>query len=115
LVGSSTPRATLAGVWAGNRQHDRVLVLLDSDHARDHVRAELEMYAPLVSRGSYIVVFDSVMTMVSDAPNGRPSWVSDNPLAATLDFLRSNPDFVQDRSYERLQVTYCRGGFLRRT
>ena len=115
IEGSSTDDATLQQVKAGIRPDDSVLVLLDSNHTRDHVRAELEMYAPLVAPGGYVVVFDSVMTMVHDAPNGNPTWTDDNPAAAVDDFLAAHPEFSRDRAYERLEVTYCRGGFLRRS
>ena len=63
---------------------------------RAHVAAELERYAPLVTPGSYFVVFDSVMTMVSDAPNGKPEWDQDNPLEAVRDFLETTDDFDID-------------------
>jgi cephalosporin hydroxylase len=91
------------------------MVMLDSNHTRDHVRAELELYAPLVGPGGYVVVFDEVMPMVADSPSGKPTWDADNPLEAVRDFLASHPEFDVDRSYERLAVTYCRNGFLRRT
>ena len=46
----------------------------------------------------------------------RPAtgWDQDNPLEAVREFLDGNDDFEVDRSYERLAVTYCQGGFLRR-
>lgn len=112
---SSTDPATIAAVTAATSPEDRVLVMLDSNHSASHVRTELEMYSPLVTPGSYIVVFDSVMKMVQDAPNGDPSWAADNPEVAVEDFLLTHPEFTQDRSYERLHVTYCRGGYLRRS
>jgi len=115
IEGSSTDEATLRQVRARINPDDSVLVLLDSDHTRDHVRAELEMHAPLVSPGGYIVVFDSVMTMVHDAPNGNRAWSDDNPATAVTDFLEAHPEFSRDEAYERLEVTYCRGGFLRRS
>lgn len=115
IEGSSTDESTVAQVRTAIRPDDRVLVLLDSNHSRDHVRSELELYGPLVSPGSYIVVFDTVMTMVHDAPNGQPSWVTDNPQAAIEDFLQAHPEFTRDATYERLHVTYCRGGYLRRS
>ncbi len=115
VEGSSTDDATLGRIRTEIRPDDSVLVLLDSNHTRDHVRKELEMYAPLVSPGGYVVVFDSVMTMVHDAPNGNPVWTEDNPATAVDDFLESHPEFSKDPSYERLEVTYCRGGFLRRS
>lgn len=111
---SSTDDDTLQEVRTMIRPDETVLVMLDSNHSRGHVRDELERYAPLVAPGSYVVVFDSVMTMVHDAPNGQPSWADDNPLAAVEDFLAVHPEFVQDRRYERLRTTYCHGGFLRR-
>lgn len=111
---SSTDPQTVDDVRSLIRPGERVMVMLDSNHTREHVRAELECYAPLVTPGSYVVVFDSVMTQVADAPNGRPEWVSDNPAAAVADFLCTHPEFEVDRSYERLQVSYCSGGWLRR-
>ena len=114
LEGSSTEPETVAAVRRGIGPDERTMVMLDSNHTRDHVRAELELYAPLVSPGGYLLVFDEVMPMVADAPNGKPSWSSDNPLEAVRDFLAAHPEFEIDRAPERLAVTYCRGGFLRR-
>ncbi|MCU1488173.1 MAG: Cephalosporin hydroxylase [Actinomycetia bacterium] len=114
IEGSSTAPDILDQVRAEIRSDDVVLVLLDSNHTAEHVRAELEAYAPMVTPGSYVVVFDSVMTLVHDAPNGKPTWTDDNPVTAVNGFLGTHPDFERDASYERLQVTYCRGGFLRR-
>jgi cephalosporin hydroxylase len=93
---------------------DRVLIALDSNHTREHVRRELERYAPLVTPNSYLVVFDAVMALVADAPAAGEGWDQDNPLEAVREFLAGNDDFEVDRSFERLAVTYCPGGFLRR-
>ena len=90
------------------------MVTLDANHTRDHVRGELECYAPLVTPNSYLVVFDGVMSLVADAPGAGKGWDEDNPLEAVRDFLDGNKDFEHDRTYERLAVTYCQGGFLRR-
>lgn len=115
IEGSSTDPATVDQVKAAIRPDDRVLVLLDSNHTAEHVRAELELYGPMVTPGSYVVVFDEVMTMVHDAPNGNPSWITDNPLTAVDAFLDTHGEFTRDTAYERLLVTYCRGGYLRRS
>lgn len=114
VEGSSTDTSIFESVRARIQPGESVMVMLDSNHTRDHVRAELELYAPLIGPGGYIVVFDEVMPMVADAPNGKPSWDLDNPLEAVRDFLAAHPDFEVDRNYERLATTYCRGGFLRR-
>ena len=114
IEGSSTDPAVFESVRARIKPGESVMVMLDSSHSRDHVRAELEIYHSLIGPGGYIVVFDEVMPMVADAPNGKPTWDADNPLEAVRGFLTDHPDFEVDRSYERLAATYCRSGFLRR-
>jgi cephalosporin hydroxylase len=115
IEGSSTEASTMASIRSRIQPGESVMVMLDSNHTRDHVRAELELYAPLIGPGGYIVVFDEVMPLVADAPNGKPTWDLDNPLEAVRDFLKTHPDFEVDSSYERMTTTYCHSGFLRRT
>jgi cephalosporin hydroxylase len=114
VEGSSTDTATLEVVRGLVPRGSRTMVMLDSNHTRAHVREELELYAPMVTPGSYLVVFDEVMPMVADSPNAKPGWDLDNPLEAVHDFLSTHPEFEVDRAYERLVTTYCRSGFLRR-
>ena len=114
IEGDSVARATLEQVRTHIRPGDRVLVVLDSLHTREHVAAELEAYAPLVTASSYLVVFDGVMSVVADAPNAGAGWEVDNPLTAVDEFLAANDTFERDPLYGRLGVTYCPGGFLRR-
>jgi cephalosporin hydroxylase len=115
IEGSSTDPATIDAVQRLVTPGQRTMVMLDSNHTRAHVSDELELYAPMVTPGSYLVVFDEVMPMVADAPNGKPEWDRDNPLEAVRAFLARHPEFEVDQSYERLATTYCRNGFLRRT
>jgi len=115
IEGGSTDPETFTEVQSRIKPGERVMVMLDSNHTREHVRAELELYSRLVTPGSYLVVFDEVMPMVADAPNGKASWDVDNPLTAVREFLAEHPEFEFDREYERLGVSYCRGGFLRRS
>ena len=114
IEGSSIDHAIVDLVRAQIDDGSRVMVMLDSNHTRAHVRAELEIYGPLVTPGSYMVVFDEVMPSVADAPRGSHAWLEDSPAAAVADFLAAHPEFSVDRDYERLGATYCRGGFLRR-
>jgi cephalosporin hydroxylase len=91
-------------------------VCLDSMHTHDHVLAELNAYAPLVTPGSYCVVFD---TFVEDMPpqffDNRPWDVGNNPKTATQQWLLEHPEFAVDTDMEqRLQVTVAPHGFLRR-
>ena len=71
-----------------------VLVILDSNHSREHVLAELDAYHHLVTPGSYIVATDGVMKWVYDGPRGEPEWIEDNPSAAAHEFVAAHPGFV---------------------
>jgi cephalosporin hydroxylase len=116
VQGSSVDPATVAAVKAAVGTGQKILVLLDSMHTHDHVLAELEAYAPLVSQGSYCVVFD---TFVEDMPHAffadRPWDVGNNPMTAVNLWLTTHPEFEIDRTWDhKLMVTVARGGFLRR-
>lgn len=115
LQGSSTDPAIVQQVSA-RAAGKRVLVVLDSNHTHDHVLAELEAYAPLVSPGSYCVVFD---TVVEDLPAGlypdRPWDVGNNPKTAVREFLKRDDRFEVDRDIEaKIQITVAPDGYLRR-
>lgn len=114
IEGSSTAPATASQVRDAIRPGERVLVALDSNHTQAHVAQELEHYAPLVTPGSYLVVFDGVMRVLADAPNGKPDWATDNPLTAVDAFLARHPEFERDADIIPYPVTHCPGGFLRR-
>jgi cephalosporin hydroxylase len=96
-------------------------VLLDSNHTAEHVLAELRAYAPLVTKGSYIVAADGIMQEVAGAPRTKPDWTWNNPRTAVRDFLQSTTDFVGEEPPLPFnegsvtdRVTYWPEGFLRR-
>lgn len=94
IEGDSTAPDIVAQAASHVRPGDTVLVILDSNHSRSHVRNELEAYHRLVSKGSYIVATDGIMRELADAPRGDPSWATDNPAQAAHDFVAAHPDFV---------------------
>lgn len=114
IEGSSVDPDVVEAVRRQLPSNANVLVCLDSNHTAQHVRAELANYAPFVTPGSYLVVFDGIMERVADAPNAGVGWDRDNPLVAVREFLQGNPEFEVDRYYNRLRTTYCEDGFLRR-
>ncbi|HPW83233.1 MAG TPA: cephalosporin hydroxylase family protein [Rhodoferax sp.] len=116
VQGSSIAPETVAAVHAASAGYQRVLVLLDSMHTHDHVLAELDAYASLVTPGSYCVVFD---TFVEDMPPGffddRPWDVGNNPKTALRQWLQTHLDFEVNASWpNKLMVTVAPEGFLRR-
>ena len=86
-----------------------VLVLLDSDHSRDHVLKELQSYAPLVTPGSYVVVEDTNLDGHPVFPEFGPG-----PMEAVAEFLGSDSHFEVDRTREKFLMTFNPGGFLKR-
>ena len=117
IEGSSIAPAVISQVHARAAGKSKVLVCLDSNHTHDHVLAELEAYAGLVSVGSYCVVFD---TFVEDMPAehvwaDRPWGKGNNPKTAVWQWIKCHPEFVIDQSVaDRLLVTSAPDGFLRR-
>ena len=93
IEGDSVAPATLDRVKQSFPADARVLVFLDSCHTKDHVRKELEAYAPLVSVGSYIVATDGIMQDLHDVPRGDKSWKDDHPSAAAVEFALEHGEF----------------------
>jgi cephalosporin hydroxylase len=94
IEGSSIDQAVVDQVKAQIKPGETVLVLLDSNHLRDHVAEELVLYSPLVTPGSYIVACDGIMQEVVGAPRTSPDWEWNNPQSAVNSFLASNKDFT---------------------
>jgi cephalosporin hydroxylase len=117
IEGSSIDETTVNKVRAHAEGKKVILVSLDSNHTYDHVFKELEMYAPLVSPGSYIVVFD---TIVEDLPEGyfsqsRPWGIGNNPKTAVHAFLAENDAFEIDHSIDnKLLISVAPEGYLKR-
>jgi cephalosporin hydroxylase len=94
IEGDSTAPEIVAQAASHVQPDDTVLVILDSNHSREHVRRELEAYHHLVTPGSYIVATDGIMRDLGDAPRGHPDWKTDNPAQAAHDFAVAHPEFV---------------------
>jgi cephalosporin hydroxylase len=109
LQGSSTSNDIFNKVKSLIKKNDKVLVSLDSDHHKQHVLNELNLYSKLVSKGSYIVVEDTNI-------NGHPvnTIGGDGPYEAVNEFLKSNTDFVIDKSREQYLLTFYPNGWLKK-
>lgn len=115
IEGSSIDESVMEQVREKARGKDRVLVILDSMHTHDHVLRELELYSPLVTKGSYLIVFD---TVVEDMDEGhfpdRPWGKGNNPKTAVWEFLKTNDRFEIDKEIEdKLLVTVAPDGYLK--
>ncbi|PWR70697.1 cephalosporin hydroxylase family protein [Methanospirillum lacunae] len=116
LEGDSTSQEIVDKVIQMAQGCRRILVSLDSNHTHQHVLRELELYSPLVTLGSYCVVFD---TAIEDLPKGsfpdRPWDKGNNPKTAVWEFLKENTKFQIDKKIEeKILLTVAPDGYLKR-
>lgn len=121
IEGSSIEQSTFEQVKALVQPGERVMVVLDSNHLKDHVLSELRLYGQLVSKDSYIVAMDGVMEIVAGGPRTNPDWPWNNPRQAALAFAEENRDFVIEEpkwlfneGLVKDRVSYWPDAFLRR-
>jgi cephalosporin hydroxylase len=109
LHGSSTDPKIVQRITERAAAVNSVLIILDSDHTMQHVRQEMELYAPMVTKGSYLIVEDTNINGNPVLPESGPG-----PNEAIVDYLQSHPEFTIDRSMEKLLMTFNPGGYLKR-
>jgi cephalosporin hydroxylase len=115
IEGSSIDPTVVEKVKALAHGKARPLVSLDSMHTHDHVLRELELYSPLVQKGSYLVVFDTAIEEVpDDCWTDRPWGVGNSPMTAVHQFLKQNDRFeIAKEIPEKLALTVAPDGYLR--
>lgn len=92
-----------------------VMVCLDSNHTHEHVLRELELYAPLVTKGSYCVVFDTIVEDMPKAMYDRPWDVGDNPKTAVWEYLKIHSEFEIDKQVDnKLLISVAPDGYLKK-
>ena len=116
IEGSSVDPMTVQQVMDAARGHKTVLVCLDSNHTHEHVLLELQAYSPLVSVGSYCVVFDTIIDdLGGEAFADRPWGVGNNPKTAVREFIQQHHEFAIDSEIpQKLLITVAPDGFLKR-
>ena len=115
VEGSSLDEAVVKKVYRIAKGKKKVLIALDSNHTHEHVLRELQAYAPLVTKGSYIVAFDTIIeSMPVDSFPDRPWNKGNNPMTAVHEFLKSTDRFVADKEIEnKLLITVAPTGYLK--
>jgi len=109
LLGSSTSDEIVKVVGSAIAGKEKVMVILDSDHHKEHVCNELKIYSTFVTKGSYCIVEDTNIhghPVRKDFPAG--------PMEAVDEFLRGNKDFVIDTSREKFFLTFAPNGYLKK-
>jgi len=121
VEGSSTSPETVDKVKSMLKNGETVLVILDSNHSKQHVLDELAAYHDVVTQDSYIVATDGSMKDLHDVPRGSADWLWDNPTEAALEFSKSHSEFVLEQptwefneSELSKNITHWPGAWLRR-
>jgi cephalosporin hydroxylase len=109
LLGSSTSQEIVRQVSELVNTEGPAMVILDTDHHKEHVLKGLRTYCRFVTQGSYVIVEDTNINGHPVLPEFGPG-----PSEAVADFLRENDDFVVDRTKEKFLMTFNPGGYLRR-
>ncbi|TDQ64080.1 cephalosporin hydroxylase [Maritalea mobilis] len=119
--GSSTAPETIEMVREKIKPDENVMVILDANHTKEHVLAELKAYSSFISVGGYMVACDGIMEQVVGAPRTSPEWAHSNPKAAAIEFASSNSNFeIQEPSWPfneshlKSRVTYWPSAFIKR-
>lgn len=116
IEGSSIDSDVILQVRSHADSFDKVLVSLDSNHTHEHVMAELNAYADLVSVDSYCIVFDTVIEdLLGGSFPDRPWDVGNNPKTAVYEWLKSHPEFAIDKDIDnKLLISVAPDGYLKR-
>jgi cephalosporin hydroxylase len=115
IEGSSTDKKISEQVYKLAKGKKTILVILDSNHTHEHVLKELELYSPLVTKDSYLVVFDTVIENMPENSFPDRSWgKGNNPKTAVWEFLKNNDRFKIDKKIQnKLLITVAPDGYLK--
>lgn len=92
----------------------KVIVCLDSDHTKQHVLRELELYQDFVPPGCYIVVFDAISSQLAKAGAAKEIYIDNGPGEAVVEFLKTNDSFKIDTDFNKLYSSHNQNGYLKR-
>jgi cephalosporin hydroxylase len=109
LLGSSTSCEVIDKVKRLIEGKAKVMVILDSDHSKDHVLSELKIYSQFVTKGSYLIVEDTNLNGHPVEPEFGPG-----PMEAVEEFLKENTVFTIDKGREKFYLTFNPNGYLRK-
>jgi cephalosporin hydroxylase len=97
-------------------KNKKIIIILDSNHTKEHVLKELQFYSKLVSKNSYIICCDTILNFIKKNKfRNRPWDNKNNPHSAVLDFLKKNKNFQIDKNInKKLLITCNYNGYLKK-
>ncbi len=119
ITGDSIAPSTVDAVRNLIPDGARVMVVLDSEHAAPHVRAEIRMYGPMVTSGQYLVVEDTIFAYSTTEQLSELTLQSlidyGTPMDAVEKLLVNNEEWIRDTAIEEmLPTSHFPAGWWRR-
>lgn len=110
LIGSSCSPEIVNEIKSRIPEHrmEKIFMILDSDHTKQHVLDELNTLVPLLKSGDYLIVEDSCV-------NGHPIYPNfgEGPWEAIKEYIKQNPsELSADKKREsKFGFTFAPDGF----
>lgn len=122
VEGSSISESTITELETLIEHGEKALVFLDSNHSKEHVMKELELYSQYVPVGSYIVAMDGIMKDLPGAPRSSDDWSWNNPTEAAKEFVSNTDNFIieepkipfNEGSINQQELTYWPSAYIKR-
>ncbi len=114
IEGNSISGETIEKIREIMPKDSKVIVCLDSNHTKDHVLKELQLYHGFVNLGGYIVVFDTNTSKLAELGACEKMYLNNSPKEAVEDFLKVNGNFEINKYYNKLYISYSPNGYLER-
>lgn len=115
VEGSSTDPKIYDQIVAQIPHNSNILLVLDSNHTHENVLAELKLWSPLLQKGNYIIVSDTIVEEIPEQKHRpRPWGPGNNPMTAMREFLKSNDRFTFANNYsDRAFTSFNPSGYLK--
>lgn len=114
IEGSSSDPKVYDRIVSEIPKGSNVLLVLDSNHTHEHVLAELKLWSPLLQKGNYIIVSDTIVELIPEQTHrSRPWGQGNNPMTAVAEFLEKNDRFSTENVYsDRTFASFNPSGYL---
>jgi len=115
IENSSVSKECIKRIEKLSKNKKCVMVILDSNHTHEHVLSELNAYSSLITKNSYLVVFDTLIENLPEKFFNKREWTKKkNPKSAIYEFLKTTNHFKIDKNItNKLLITAAPDGYLK--
>lgn len=116
IKADSTSKLTFNKIKKICGNYKNILIHLDSDHTKETVFKEINLYSKLMKKNNYLIVGDTIIEHIPEQKHRKRSWgKGNNPHNALIEFLKNNKNFKIDKSINFKQLLSNNpGGYLKK-